>query len=138
MKRALLAAERAAYEAWWKAHHDVDPDVVRADGWTVRDVVAHVAAWHSYSTERIAALVRTGSDRGPPEDVDRFNGEARSAAQSWYAVREGASEAHQRLLDLVTSIPEDRLAEDDGLIPFIVRVNVSEHYEEHPATDFTR
>ena len=124
MTRALIDSESAAFEAWWNAHHGILPDAVRADGWTLRDVVAHIAAWQRYSTERIAIVVRDGADPGPPEDADRFNEEARSGSGGWDQVREGVFEAHRRLLDLVASIPDVRLAEDDELIPFIVRVKI--------------
>jgi hypothetical protein len=136
MSSALRDAEAAAFQAWWDAHAGIPPDAARADGWTLTDVVAHVAAWQRYATERIAAIVRDGADPGPPEDTDGFNEGARSGSGSWDELRAAAHETHERLLDLVASLPEARLAEDDELIPFVVRVNGSGHYEEHPASDF--
>jgi hypothetical protein len=137
-KRELTERETLAHERWWDSLVAVPPNATRADGWTLRDVVAHVAAWQRYSTHRIATFLRDGIDPGPPADTDRFNEDARSTSGSWEHVRDDAHEAHRRLVDSIASIPESRLADGDGLIPFIVRVNASEHYEEHPASDFAR
>lgn len=100
--------------------------------------MAHVAAWQRYSAERIAAFSRDGVDPGPPADTDTFNDRARAAGRSWDEVHRDGDEAIERLLSLVASLTEDHLDADDGLIPFIVRVNGSEHYDEHPPSEFTR
>jgi hypothetical protein len=134
----LIEEETLAHDRWWASLAEIPPDATRPDGWTLQDVVAHVAAWQRYSTGRIATILRDGTDPGPPGDTDRFNEDARSVGEGWEQVREGALEAHGRLLDSISSLREARLSENDGLIPFIVRVNGSEHYEEHPASDFAR
>jgi hypothetical protein len=72
-----------------------------------------------------------------PDDEDGFNERARAAAGPWEETVREATQAHRALLDLVGSLPEERVFLDDGLIEFIVLVNGSEHYDEHPASDLT-
>jgi hypothetical protein len=135
-KIQLLERERAAHDHWWSTLAEVPPDASRPDGWTLNDVVAHVSAWQRYSAGRIGEIAQNGDDPGPPRDEDRFNEEARLAAGAWEETRREAAEAHRALLELVASLPEARVFADDGLIEFIVRVNGSGHYEEHPASEF--
>lgn len=68
-------------------------------------------------------------------DTDRFNEDARRAVGSWDDVRRDASDAFDRLVSLVATLSDEQLDADDGLIDFIIRVNGSEHYEEHPPSD---
>ncbi|HEX6130731.1 MAG TPA: DinB family protein, partial [Actinomycetota bacterium] len=132
----LVAYERSAYRAWRASVQALSPAAARSDGWTIADVLAHVSAWHRYSTDRISTILRDGVDPGPPEDTDAFNERARAEAPPWEELRAEASRAHRRLLDLVATLPDERVADDDGLIAFIVRANGSEHYAEHPASAF--
>ena len=134
-KQEFLQRESAAHDRWWSTLAGISPDAERSDGWTLNDVVAHIAAWHRYSTDRIAAIARGEDDPGPPEDEDGFNERARAAAGTWEETREESIRAHRSLLDLVDSLSEGRVFQDDGLIEFIVRVNGSGHYDEHPASD---
>jgi hypothetical protein len=136
-KAEFLRRESAAHDRWWSALAGISLDAVRSDGWTLNEVVAHIAAWQRYSTGRIRAIAESGGDPGPPDDEDGFNERARAAAGPWEETVREATEAHRALLDLVGSLPEERVFLDDGLIEFIVLVNGSEHYDEHPASDLT-
>lgn len=132
-KAAILELEREAW-AGWCAHIDgVDPDATRADGWSLKDVVAHIAAWQRHSSERLAAIGRGEPDPGPPAVEDDFNAGAREASlrRSWDEVRTEADRAHETFVATIENVPQVALARDDGLGAFVVAVNGVEHYEEH-------
>lgn len=129
----ILARERDAWTGWWTHVADVDPDATRPDGWSLKDVVAHIAAWQRYSSGRLAAIGRGEPDPGPPGVEDDFNAAAResSRTRSWEDVRAEAEWAHEAFVRTIETVPQDALARDDGLGAFVVAVNGVEHYEEH-------
>jgi hypothetical protein len=136
-KTALLAREREAWANWWSHIADVDPAATRADGWSLKDVISHIAAWQRYSSGRLAALGRRHPDPGPPE-TDAFNEQAREDALpcSWQVVRADAERAHDAFLATVETLSPEALTRHDGLAAFIVTVNGVEHYEEHLPDEF--
>ncbi|HEU4354143.1 MAG TPA: DinB family protein [Actinomycetota bacterium] len=132
-KGTILARERDGWAAWWVHVEGVDPDATRPDGWSLKDVIAHIAAWQRYSAERLAALGRGEPDPGPPAAEDDFNAVARevSLSRSWEEVRTEAERAHHEFVATIEAVPENMFAMDEGLGAFVVAVNGVEHYEEH-------
>lgn len=137
-KATILAREREAWTGWWAHVEGVDPGATRPDGWSLKDVIAHIAAWQRYSAERLAALGRGEPDPGPPAAEDDFNAGVRetSRSRSWDEVRAEAERAHEAFVATIGSVPEDTFARDDGLGAFVVAVNGVEHYEEHLPDEF--
>jgi DinB superfamily len=131
-KAVILAREAHAWASWWSHVADVDPAASRPDGWSLKDVIAHIAAWQRYSTGRLAALGRGEPDPGPPE-TDVFNEQAREDAyrRSWRDVRTDAERVHDAFVATIESLSQEGLTKDDGLAAFVVTVNGVEHYEEH-------
>jgi hypothetical protein len=129
----ILERECAAWSDWWAHIADIDPDAARPDGWTLKDVIAHIAAWQRYSADRLSALGRGEHDPGPPATEDDFNAGAREASlrRSWAEVRDEAERAHEAFVATIEALPQDALTRDDGLGAFVVAVNGVEHYEEH-------
>jgi hypothetical protein len=136
-KVALLAREREAWASWWSHVADVDPAATRPDGWSLKDVIWHIAAWQRYSSGRLAALGRGEPDPGPPETY-AFNEQAREDAQrrSWLDVRADAESVHDAFLATIESLPQEALTRDEGLGAFVMTVNGVEHYEEHVPDEF--
>lgn len=135
-KATLLGMERKAFERWAMSLEGLAPETRRADGWTLLEVVAHVAAWHRLSADRLGRLAR-GERPGVP-DIDAFNTRVRAEAEgkSWASVQTEAEAARRAFLAAVARLPDDLLAAHDGLGAYIVGANGAHHYEEHLG-DFT-
>lgn len=136
-KADILGREREAWASWWWHVADVDPDATRPDGWSLKDVIWHIAGWQRYSSGRLAALGRGEPDPGPP-DTDAFNERAREDAQrrSWRDVRADAESVHDAFVAMIESLSQETLTKADGLAAFVVAVNGVEHYEEHLPDEF--
>lgn len=136
-KADIIARERRAWADWWSHVADVDPAATRPDGWSLKDVVAHIAAWQRSSSRRLAALGRGEPDPGPPE-TDTFNESTREVAlsRSWWDVRADAERVHDAFLETIDSLSQEALTRDDGLAAFVLTVNGVEHYEEHVPDQF--
>ncbi|HEV8535027.1 MAG TPA: maleylpyruvate isomerase N-terminal domain-containing protein [Candidatus Limnocylindria bacterium] len=101
-----------------------------AAGWSLKEIVAHLAAWEETVAPRLSRVLE---GRGDPwsEDVDGFNARLREEVRSKSAeemfARWGA--AHARVLDAVESLPEDaeKLAHD------VIAWNTTGHYPDHYA-----
>ncbi len=136
-RAALQALERDLHARWQRVVESTGPDAVRGDGWTLREVVAHVAAWHRYAVERLAALTAGA----PPAaiDADAFNARVRAEQEgrAWAAVHAEAELAHEEFLAAIEATPRSVLEGDDGLGAFVVAVNGFGHYAEH-LHDFER
>jgi hypothetical protein len=137
-KTALLARERDAWASWWSHIADVDPAATRHDGWSLKDVISHIAAWQRHSSGRLAAIGRGRPDPGPPV-TDAFNEQAREEGRlrSWKDVRADAERVHEAFLATIESLPQEVLTRDEGLAAFVITVNGVEHYEEHVPDEFT-
>ncbi|HEV8229215.1 MAG TPA: maleylpyruvate isomerase N-terminal domain-containing protein, partial [Candidatus Limnocylindria bacterium] len=99
-------------------------------GWTLKDVVAHNAAWEETVPPRVASALATGRDSGDHDDIDGFNrrvvAEARDATVVEVLARWTA--AHAKVVELVRSFEGrdvPRLATD------IVEWNTTGHYPDH-------
>jgi hypothetical protein len=136
-KAVLLDRERDAWASWWSHVADVDPAVTRHDGWSLKDVISHIAAWQRHASGRLEALGRGRPDPGPPA-TDAFNEQAREDGllRSWQDVRAEADRVHDAFLATIESLPQAALTRDDGLGAFVITVNGVEHYEEHVPDEF--
>jgi len=112
-----------------------DPSPAAA-GWTVRDHVAHLAAWRREAIELLAA-VRTGDPgRGFP-DIDSHNAELFERHREWPAdrVRAEAEASYAAFLQAVVECPDETLAGprpgSDGRVWWWVLGNGHEHVAEH-------
>ena len=83
--------------------------------WSVREVMAHLAAWHSWGQRAIE--IRLTSDHVPPEmaaeaqNPDPFNAEAAAAWKSYDAqqARAAFTQAYADLKHFLTSTPREKL-----------------------------
>jgi len=133
----LRTLERDGYRRWEQAIDGVAPDATRADGWTLKEVVAHVSAWQQFAIQRVQAIERGEAPRRA--DVDAFNAavQERARAKSWEQVRTEAASAHEAFLEALGAVKAETLREQDGLGAYVFAVNGYGHYEEHLG-DFAR
>lgn len=114
------------------------------DGWSIKDVMAHIAAWERRLTNAITAVRRGERPAWPEEgyslsdaDVDALNARDRdaSAARSLAAVRVDAETAYREALAAITPFSDAQLA--DSMNPerppweAVIRANTDQHYREH-------
>ncbi len=103
------------------------------DGWTRKQMLAHVAAWHDRTHDRLGTLISTDMPDEVVDDVDRFN--ARVARQ---AIGRTAGEiikemegTYNRLRRRVAQLSSEQLAAHDGWAISVIAGNSYDHYEEH-------
>ncbi|MEK6620719.1 MAG: maleylpyruvate isomerase N-terminal domain-containing protein, partial [Chloroflexota bacterium] len=101
-------------------------------GWTLKAIVAHLAAWEETVPPRVARALAGAGDTGPYDDIDAFNAtvvrEARGATLDEVLARWDA--AHARLVDVVRSLDEEPI---EKLVTDIVEWNTTGHYPDHHA-----
>jgi len=102
-------------------------------GWTRKQMLAHIAAWHDLSADRVVALINNGHI--PPFDGD---GDSFNAAVARRAVGKTAGEVlkdvdatFNRLRRQMARLTDAQLAEDDWYAAFVIGGNTYGHYEEH-------
>ena len=112
------------------------------DGWTRKDVLAHVEWWNDHSTNVIAGA-RSGVDPYPgddePWDPDAWNARilAENRDRSAADVRRGEAESFARLLAAVEAASEDELFTQDphpwldGTVAETVIGDSTDHYPDH-------
>ncbi len=76
-RRELLAAEEVAWGEYMSLVSSLTPEQLEEpgyspDGWSVKDLIAHIGAWHAAATQ-ILEQIRCGTYRDPRLDVDRIN-----------------------------------------------------------------
>jgi hypothetical protein len=109
------------------------------DGWTRKDVVAHIEAWE----RRVVALVealRAGDTPGRAEDTDALNARflAESRDRTLEDVRAGERAAYAAMLSTIDACSDEELLDSghfawtqgDALAQ-LFRWNSDEHYDEH-------
>jgi hypothetical protein len=120
----LVRLYRTAPVSWL-----VDP--VLSNGWSVKDIVAHLAAWEW----RCAALLEQADVSNAPlqaePDVDALNHETFEERRhwGWEEVEDDARAAHRSLLKAIKKMPPERLA--DPVVLNAIAAETWEHYIEH-------
>jgi uncharacterized protein (TIGR03083 family) len=116
------------------------------DGWSAKDVMAHIAFWESFALKRF----REASQGEKPqllgeigeEEINRINQEALEAgrARTLDEVKSEFQRAYQELLDELVAMPEDQ---DDAwwavwpapnVLWLLIQYNTYDHYEERVTT----
>jgi hypothetical protein len=112
-----------------------DPSTSLRTGWSVRDILAHVAGWHR---EEIAMLERMArGERAVPESADYTDDDAWNArfAAKWRAASAGdvlaeLKASEEAYLAAASRLPEERF-EEGRTAQRLVRQGCTEHYREH-------
>ena len=112
------------------------------NGWSPKDVLAHLAAWRSIEARRLEATARGDSgmlagDPAPNDPIDESNAilQARYAAMSWEAVAGEADASVEALVQAIGHSSTDVLCECDGTVAGI-GANGANHAMGH-LTDIT-
>ncbi len=107
------------------------------DGWSVRDILAHVAVWDAYALTALPGILETGEHPRydyQDEPIDTFNARMTREKRglSLDEVRAELGETHARLLAYLRSVPPDDITVNT---PFRERLGADtwDHYPEHAA-----
>lgn len=103
------------------------------EGWTRKQMLAHITAWHDLTNERLSQFMMDGKPVQLRQDEDTIN--ARVARQ---AVGRTAGEvlkdvelSFQRLRRQVGRLTDDQLIAHDAWAAHVIAGNTFEHYAEH-------
>jgi hypothetical protein len=118
---------------------------VEAD-WSIKDILAHIAAWERLAMDRIQAAQTGGVLKYPliagDEFVDQFNAQNYEAHkhQSLSEIQAEFQNAHQEFIAQIESLPEERLSQRlnfdwSGKLTYQVMIsaNTHWHYPDHAA-----
>lgn len=108
-------------------------------GWSVKDLLGHVAFWDGQSVRvmRAAARGRVGDVLRPSgdEEVHRWNARERESRRGLTVVqvRSELADNHRRVEAALAALPEEALSApvSGGTVAELIAVDTFEHYREH-------
>jgi uncharacterized protein (DUF849 family) len=150
VRRRIIAARKALERVVMRVPADC-LEVAGADGWSVKDHLAHIAAWERSLMNLLQKLPRhTALDVSEEEfrerDTDYVNERARASREGWHLaqVLTDFQSVHDDLLDVLDRLSEEDLARpfsyfqpgeprDDGDAAVVgwIAGDTYEHYDEH-------
>ena len=135
---ATLARIDEAWTAFRDHVHGVPGERLElriGDGWTRKQMLAHISAWHDLTTDRLAVLLETGEPAADPDAEDVVNARAARAAvgRTTGEILIGMDDSYRRLRREVSRLTDEQLAAHDGWAAAIIAGNTHEHYAEHLA-----
>jgi hypothetical protein len=102
-----------------------------SNGWSVKDVLAHLAAWEGRGAILLNESHHTDLPLRATPDVAALNRETYLERQewSWEEVEIEFRQAHQILLEAIRALPPQRL--NNKFIQLAIAEETWEHYAEH-------
>ena len=104
---------------------------VLANGWSVKDTLAHIAAWDWRCALLLGESFHTNTPLKAHPDVDALNLEIYEERRdwSWAEVEIDFQGARRALLRAIRELPADRL--EDAVIRESIAEETCEHYQQH-------
>jgi len=101
------------------------------NGWSVKDTLAHIAAWEWRCVSLLDASHHTDAPFEAQPDVDAMNHQFYEERKEWgwEEVENDFREAHQALHEAIRRLPAQRLK--DSFIQESIAGETWEHYAEH-------
>ena len=130
MRRAEVLAElKSENEAWERLLADIGEDRMEEPGvagpWSIKDIVAHLAAWRRRTVGRIEAVANAQPEPAPEwpaglADDDEINAwfHARDRGKSMREVLDESRGVFQRLVSAIEKLPDDAL-DDPARFPWM-------------------
>jgi len=142
-KQELLGRVRAGFADLARRLEGLDDAALeqscRAEGWTRREVLAHLAAWYEVSAERLELIGRGRADaiQWVAEDVDEWNARffARDRELSPARVRERLGQTQRAVLAALEALPVQAFNDPRARAPIErwLPACTYEHEREHHA-----
>lgn len=129
-------------EAWQRLRRAIDSfpaerldEPIGEGGWTRKQMVAHLGAWHESANERLARFIVSGEKQPLGEDDDTINARvARSAGgRTAGEIMDALENSFRRLRRQVGYLSDEQLAAHDGWPAAVIGSNTWQHYEDHLA-----
>ena len=112
------------------SEHDLTTPIL-AEGWSVKDTLAQIAAWEWHCAGLLKAARDTNGPLWATPDVDGLNREIYQERRhwSWARIRVDSRQAHRALLRAIRQLPSHRLADD--LVQRTIARETWEHYAKY-------
>ena len=103
------------------------------DGWTRKQMLAHITTWHDLTIDRLGRFYESGEPPELGESEDEINARAARSAtgRTTGEIIQGVEDSYRRLRREVARLTDEQLAAHDWWAVAIVRGNSFGHYEEH-------
>jgi hypothetical protein len=103
------------------------------DGWTRKQMLAHIAIWHDLTIDRLAQYAETGKPAAIEEDEDGVNARAARGAggRTVGEVVLALDESFRRLRRELARMTNEQLAANDSWAASVIAANTWRHYGEH-------
>jgi hypothetical protein len=110
-------------------------DHLAEDGWTRKQMLAHIATWHDLTSDRLVKLALTGQPAPLDRNIDAVNAVAARVAIGKTAgeVLKDLEATFSRLHRQMQRLTDAQLRLADGWAAQIIADNTYEHYAEHMA-----
>jgi hypothetical protein len=109
------------------------------EGWTRKQMLEHIAAWHDLTADRMIVLINTGKPAPLDRDTDQFN-----AAIARRAIGKSAGEVlgdmdatFNRLRRQMARLTDAQLQTGEWWAAYVIGGNTYGHYAEHWADIYT-
>lgn len=126
--------------AWFsRAVHQLPAEVMDEhlgeDGWTRKQMLAHVAVWHDLTVERLTEFAESGQPPEFDEDADTINARAARGAtgRTIGEIVLALDESYRRMRREVARLTNEQLAAHDSWAAAMITGNAHGHYDEHRA-----
>ena len=108
-------------------------DHLTEHGWTRKQMLAHIAAWHDLTSDRIVKLALTGRPSALQRDTDAINALAARVAIGKTAgeVLEEIESTFNRLRRQMVRLTDEQLRVANAWAAQVIAGNTYEHYAEH-------
>ena len=105
------------------------------DGWTRKQMLAHIAAWHDLTSDRLIKLMISGRPQQLDRDVDAINASVARIAigKTSGEVLKDVEATFNRLRRQMQRLTDAQLRQADSWAGQIIAGNTFEHYAEHMA-----
>jgi hypothetical protein len=137
-KDELLNLAAREYNAFEQAIHGLNEGQlteVWLGTWSIRDIVAHLSAWHREmgpALERLARGEKPVPDGVSYDDVDAWNATFVAAKAAWPVdeILLELDRSHEYFMHVAAQVPEERV--QPGKTAYrIIDANSAHHYKEH-------
>ena len=106
---------------------------IGGDGWTRKQMLAHIGTWHDLTVERLGRFAESGEPAELAEHEDAINARAARAAEGRTTgeILLGMADSYRRLRRAVGTLSEAQIAAHDGGAAAVIAGNSFGHYAEH-------
>ena len=110
-------------------------DRIGEGGWTRKQMLAHITAWHERTVEAISRVAEAGDVPGEPEPTDVINARAARAAvgRTTGEVLAAMDDSYRQVRRAVSRLTAAQLSARDGWVAAMIAGNTYDHYAEHLA-----